>query len=232
MEMKISFPCKVCGSEECRNEYRDLKGFDIVGYEVCVQWSESLDSIPEKNGNGWWMRLDEMPSLSEHRVVHVEKPFNEDVGSYFWTLYLPALSSINGIGEHIQEIESSAFVKCKIESVLYSDDTEAWIEVFISEVKPLKEFSDLLLQRQEEISIWSQIYDFENDHIVRYQDWIYYAGAAQGDLGNWLIIKMVENKPYLVALGEWTFHQDAAYMCNMVLSNETYAKVLQAEEIV
>jgi len=51
-------------------------------------------------------------------------------------------------------------------------------------------------------------------------------------LGNWLIIKLVENRPYLVALGEWTFHQDTAYMCNMVLSNETYKRVLQAEEIV
>ena len=57
-------------------------------------------------------------------------------------------------------------------------------------------------------------------------------GNAQGDLGNWLIIKLVENRPYLVALGEWTFHQDTAYMCNMVLSNETYKRVLQTEEIV
>ncbi|ENW94682.1 hypothetical protein [Acinetobacter dispersus] len=229
--MKICFQCKVCGSQECRNGDKEINGFDIIGYEVCVEWSESLNSIPEKNENGWWMRLDKMPSLSENRVIHVQQPFNEDIGALFWTLYAPALSSLNGYEEYMEEIESSAFVKCKIESVLFSNDIEAWLKVSINEVKPLTEFSNLLPQRQEEISIWSLIYDLENDYIARYKDWIYYSGQAQGDLGNWLIIKMIEQKPYLVALGEWTFHQDAAYMCNMLLSDKSYARVLQAEEI-
>lgn len=230
--MKICFPCQPGRSQECRNKSRDLKGFDIVGYEECVEWSEALDSIPEKNESGWWMRLDEMPSMSEHRVIHVQKPFNEVMGCSFWTFYVPALSSINGLQEYMQEIEHSAFVKCKIVSVLYSDDTEAWIQVLVSEVKPLKEFSNLLGRRYEEVPVWKQIYDLEYDYMVRYKDWIYYSGYEQGDMCNWLIIKIVDNNPYLVALGESEFHQDTAYMCNMVLSNQTYARVLQANEIV
>ncbi|ABC29993.1 hypothetical protein HCH_03233 [Hahella chejuensis KCTC 2396] len=218
--MNIAFKCLACGGGG-KNGFREVEGFPIAAYDGVIDWSDYTDEIPPLNDNNWWMRSEETPVPGDSRVINVRHPFNESAAEAFWTLYTPACSSINGWEEHLEEIDASAFVKCQIERVLSYTEQQAWLKVKVLETITFVEVLNKTPQTEEGLPIVNNTYQFEAFDLQRLNDWMYFSGSAEGDLGNWMLIKQVDGEARLIAFGEWSFHQQCAYLGNISISDET-----------
>ncbi len=224
--MHINFQCPTCGNDT-KNEISGYLEFSIAGYDDVVLWSDLASEIPQANESGWWSRSDKLPQIGEERVVNVRHPFNEALNGEFWTLYTPALSSINGWDEHPEEIEQSAFIKCRATNILAQTETEGWVQVEVMDCIRLNEVTRKFSAKNEPHPLFQRIFEFPSRIIQSFGKWQLYQGNAQGDLGNWLLIELVNDKPHVVAIGEWSFHQNVAYLGNVVLMDRTYQEMVE-----
>jgi len=218
--MNVEFKCHTCGSGG-GNEFRDIVDFTVSAYEHVVEWSNCIEEIPQLNDNKFWLRSEVTPKKEEYRVVNVRHPFNEALGSMFWTLFMPACSGFNGWGEHPDEIDISAFIKCKIAKVLFQDEYQAWLQIKVIECIKLSEAVSALPEVIESVPIVKNTYQFDAFDREILNGWKYYSGTAQGDLGNWMLVKEENGVAKLVAFGEWSFHQHCAYLGNILISRKT-----------
>ncbi|WLQ16517.1 hypothetical protein O5O45_11360 [Hahella aquimaris] len=219
-KMNIAFKCQTCGGGG-ENEFREVDGFAIAAYDGVIDWSDYTDEIPPLNDNKWWMRSEKTPMPGESQMINVGHPFNENTDTAFWTLYMPACSSVNGWDEHPEEIDASAFVKCQIESVLANTEQQAWLKVKVLETITFAEVLNKMPQTEEGLPIVNNTYQFEAFDLERLNDWMYFSGGDQGDLSHWMLIKEVGEGARLVAFGEWNFHRQCAYLGNISISDET-----------
>lgn len=219
--MNVEFKCRACGGGS-KNEFRDINDFSISAYDDVVQWSNCTDEIPHINENNWWELSDITPKPEEYRVVCVSHPFNESLHGVFWTLFMPSLSSMNGWEDFPEEIDSSAFVQCKLEKILTYGEEKAWLQVKVTRTIMLSEVTDVLPEVVESLPIVENTYKFDYFDRENLRDWLYYNGGAQGDLGHWMLVKEINGEARLIAFGEWSFHQNCAYLGNILLSNKTF----------
>jgi hypothetical protein len=248
--MEVILTCHVCGSNG-DNGIVSYSKFNIAGYQSpCVDWSDYQDKIPPDNECKWWMRSDKTPKFGERRIVYVKHPFRETDEKDFWTFYQPAHTSVNGMDECMEEIDSSAFVKCKLLKILSLEGNQAWLQVLVTEVILLKDAQDLIpLQyekssflKNEKPSFLKKLCGFKtyeessflkklccyNPYYYRvYGRWEYYFGGLEGDMGNWFVIYKNDLDVRLISFGEWMFHQESAYLGNLVISEETYQRLTE-----
>lgn len=222
--MEVSFKCRTCGGG--KNEFRNVPDFQIAAYEDIVEWSEMKCSAPTLNENNWWHRSEKLPQIGEKRAVYVRHPFNENGDKCFWTLYFPVNSSINGWEEHPEEIDQSAFIKCKLNKIISSNESSAWVQVEIKDRILLSDAVNRVPVLNETDPIINNTYQFDNFEVKNFGEWMYYSGSAQGDLGNWMLLRIIDTQPRLIAFGEWTFHQYCAYIGNISISTPTF-EILQ-----
>lgn len=218
--MNIQFKCKTCGESE-KQIFHNFLECEIFGYESIVEWTDLSNSIPQKNENGWWLKSEVTPRVKEKRVIHTIHPFCANKGNDFWALYMPALSTINGWDMHPEEIPNSAFVKCRLIDVLEKNENYAWLIVEVIQVILLNEANKTLPAKNEVTPFLNYMYNF-NLHGSVFNDWRFYNGDEQSNLGHWILIQIIEDKPHLIAYGEWEFHLSTAYLCNIILSSETF----------
>jgi hypothetical protein len=218
--MNVEFKCHTCGGGG-KNEFRDIVDFTVSAYEDVLEWSDCTDEIPQLNDYKWWLRSEETPRKDEYRVVSVRHPFNEKLKGTFWTLFLPACSSINGWQDHPDEIDISAFVKCKLDKVLHHGENQAWLRIEVVECIKLSEAVNVLPEVKESLPIVENTYQFDTFDRETLSGWKYYSGSAQGDLGNWMLVKEDKELAKLVAFGEWSFHKHCAYLGNILISSKT-----------
>ena len=218
--MEVKLRCPTCGRGG-KNEFRDVPDLEIAAYEDIVEWSAMEGSVPPLNENNWWLRSEKLPEIGEKRAVFVRHPFNENGDSCFWTLYFPAASSINGWEEHPEEIDQSAFIECRLDKVITSGELSAWIQVEVVGRIMLSDAQASVQVSNETVPITNSMYQFDNFELLKFEDWWYYSGSAQGDLGNWILLKQVGKGLRLIAYGEWAFHQYCTYLGNVSVSDST-----------
>ena len=132
----------------------------------------------------------------------------------------------------MEEIDRSAFVKCRLLNILSIDKHQAWLEVVINESILLQDSIEIISASHEKSPFLARLYDFSPYHYQSYQQWEYYTGSAESDLGNWFLIYKAEDNVHLISFGEWSFHQDSAYLGNLVLSPETYQSLVKGRKAV
>lgn len=223
--MSVEFTCNMCGSDDI---YKNtvFEDFYASAYsDSVVLWSQVEDKIPELNKNDFWLRSEHAPSIGDSWAVSVCYPFNQDAGAEFWTLYVPAGSSLNGWAEHPEEIDLSAFVKCKVVKILRERDHQAWVQVHVTDRVMLSEATERVPVVEEVSPLLGKLYTFDHTNVLNFGGWQLCQGDGQGDLGNWLLLKEIDNKPHIIAMGEWGFHQQVAYLGNVRLTDKTYNEI-------
>lgn len=225
--MEVILTCDVCGRIGGDNGFESYSEFNIAGYQSpTVEWSDFEDEIPPKNEYNWWMRSEKTPEVAEQRVVFVKHPFSETDEKYFWTFYQPAYTSINGMDVCMEEINSSAFVKCSLLKIILLENDRAWLQILVNEVILIEDAQKLIPVNCEESSFLKKLYNFNPYQYKSYGDWEYYWGNVQGDLGNWFVIYKNNLDTRLISFGEWMSHQNSAYLGNLVMSEETYQSLV------
>ena len=224
--MKIKLFCSTC-KEFVEKEHPTYREFPYAGYaDEVVRWSDENESIPPINENGSWQRSDVTPNAHNKRVVCISKPFSEDISSSFWTLYQPALANLNGWEEHPEDIERSAFIKCKIDTLLEMAEEKAWAKVEVLEVIRFDSILNKLDAEEDDDNFIKKVYEYESSEFEAFGNWIYFVASSQGDLGHTMLIRVDESGVYhLVCYTEWNFHCSAAFVGNLVLTKETVAQL-------
>jgi hypothetical protein len=228
--MQIKLTCSVCGNSG-DNGIISYAEFDLAGYGDAIDWSDCEDRIPDRDERKWWMRSERIPQVGERRVIQVKHPFYETDERDFWSFYQPALTHINGVDLHIEEIDRYAFVRCQLSNILSIDNNQPWVQVLVKEVILLADAPNELPLRSEESAFLEKLYSFSPYYYKPYGNWEYYFGSAQGDLGNWFFIYKTALDVRLISFGEWSFHQDAAYLGNLVISDKTYKSLTKKRKL-
>ncbi|MCL2462062.1 MAG: hypothetical protein FWF44_05300 [Defluviitaleaceae bacterium] len=213
--MKLAFACKVCG-EIAKPQKTVLKDFKIIAYDNMVDWLDISESVPAINERKWARAL-AMPSCGELRPVFVRFPFNFDIGEYFWVLFMPCWSYLNGWQEFPHEIAESAIVKCRFDSIIAQSEDCAWVNLYVAEVTPLpalcEKFPAVVCN-----NYLSGIKEVQPHEILEYEDWLEYSWNGEGDCGAWgLLNKYNVDSYHMVLYCEWEFHYRNVYCGNLIV---------------
>lgn len=224
-EQIIVFECTVC-HKNYEKAKKDHPAFEITGLDNVMDWSDFRpeDNLPRLDER-IWARSEKAPTAGERRIVQVHSHFHMSLGESFWTLFTPALSHFNGWDSHPEEIEASAFVRCKLERVLDRNEQKAWVELYIEEVALLSELCAKVPPRDgsgyaEHLGL------YRDSHIFQWQDWFLVTSSAEGDLGVWGLVRKTAGHYHLVTMGDWDFHLDMAYGGNLVLPESEWDEML------
>lgn len=224
-ENVIAFQCSVCNRiyEKAKKEHKD---FEITGLDNVMKWSDFLpeDNLPSLD-NELWVWSDKAPEVGEERVVLAHSHFHMTVGESFWILYTPVLSSLNGWDSHPEEIENSAFVKCRLERILVRNEKIGWVSIIIEEVLPLQDHC-LQIPPKDGTGYTDQLVFYGDPSIFQWNEWFFVSSSAQGDLGAWGLIRKTKENYHLIAMGEWDFHTDIAYGGNLILPEREWEEML------
>ena len=173
---KLAFKCRACKQVAEKIEL-ESRGSDIVAYEDMMDWPDFSQSVPDLDEQ-IWQRTITTPSKGEMKKVQVYFPFHMSVGETFWTLFRPALSSFNGWEDHPDEIDSSALVKCRFESILSKNEEKAWITIGIEEVLLLAEICDKLPEKEGAGYLDGFKMFGEKSSLVAYGEWGFHSSLV------------------------------------------------------
>ena len=228
--MEVKLTCAVCGAIGY-NQISSYSEFAISGYDSSIEWSDEELEIPAIKDGKYWSRSDLTPQIGQKRVILVNSRFCETDQQEFWAFFHPGLSHLNGIDCYMEEIDRYAFVKCKIVNILSIDKHQAWVQVIINESILIQDSINIIPASYEESPFLAKLYDFSPYDYQSYQKWEYYFGDGQGNLGNWFLIYKAKDNVHLISFGEWNFHQDSAYLGNLILSPETYQSLVKGRKL-
>lgn len=223
IENRLAFVCRACKKVHDIVNVNDKKGFEIVAFKDIVEWSDFTDELPMLE-NEIWERSIEAPQKYQIKKIRAHFPFNFAIGEEFWTLFCPAWSSFNGWDEYPEEIDSSALVKCKFESVIIENEEKAWINVSIGEVILLSDICEKVTPRRGLINA-EDFRCFRDRDIVSYQSWTLFNAGSEGDIGNWALVKKYKSQNIVVAYGEWDFYKDLIYFGNVILTQDEMSEL-------
>ncbi len=190
-------------------------------YIYCqAEWLDmSKQSLPELKTD-IFRRSDGFPKTGEKRYLKVSHPFCCKTGKNFKTLFQPAMSSVNGIGEPPEELEQSAVVTCQLDEILSKNDFCAWISVTVREVILLSE-----LYQHYPAQVSPDLFEkftSHNPHAVQlysfsWQNWDYDSWTAQGDVGEWkLFFTDPDGTKHLILLYYWGNCDEILYIGNII----------------
>ena len=210
----MKFKCSVC-REYVEEKIELMDGFCEIAYNS-FEWLDRNVHIPALNDD-IWQRSNELPDRNEHRFLKVLSPFNEEIGSEFNVLYMPAMSYFNDWSEYPDEISKSAIIRCKFEKVIDADEFRAWIEVLVLSVTKLENLCEVYpVRRTDKLMDKQSLYD-EPEKLC-YGSWEYFVWSVQGDIGQWhLIFIDREGLRHLILFGKWDFHSDFVQCGNLIL---------------
>ncbi|NGZ77675.1 hypothetical protein [Saccharibacillus alkalitolerans] len=229
MENRLAFPCRACGSPaEMKTD--DSREFEIVGKMDIVQWSDFVraDELPEP-GAGIWARSVVMPRTGEIRFVQASYPFNQQIGDRFWTLFMPALSALNGWDDHPEEVDGSGMAECSFLEVVNRGEDQAWIAVRVESMIPLSEAARIFEPRRA-ARLRKNFEPFAPLNAERFGKWICITGSLQGNIGVWALIERTVQGGRMILYGEWEMHADLVFCGHLELSDDELAELLELAE--
>lgn len=224
---RLSFKCNAC-NEFVEEKVKVNKDFVINGYDNIIEWSDFKegDKLPDVDER-IWVRSDKLPEEDSIRIVKAYCGFSFKIEEEFSTLYMPALSSVNGWEEYPEEINKSAIVKCQLKKVISYDEKSAWIVIDIIEVISLSKMMINYKERKVTTDYVECVGIYGASYALEYEDWLYFECNAQSDIGSWCLIKKHNDKYNLVLYNEWGFHYDFIYADNIIVSRDSIDKMLQ-----
>jgi len=224
--MTIDFSCATCGGRD-KNLTTNFPEFPVSAYDQeVIAWSQLEGEIPALNKNNHWLLSDSAPDVGEKRVVGTCHPFNENLGTDFWTLFVPSRSVLDGWAESIEDIDRSAFVQCQVLKILEKSEHRAWLQVKVTDRIMLGDTLHQVPAVLELSPLFRRMYKFEHCQLLNSGNLQYYFGSSQGNLGNWMVLEQCGDRVHAIALGEWNFHQHSAFSGNLILTEKTYDDIV------
>ncbi|WP_017812267.1 hypothetical protein [Paenibacillus shenyangensis] len=228
----FGFTCSSCGSGP--PVYPKLKkGYEIFAFEQAISWMETLTaedgSLVDSER---FILAEQAPVKGKESVVLVRFPFNYAIGDTFWGLFSPPDSFLNGWEKRNQhEINESAFVRCTFLSVVSDNINNAYIKVMIEDVLFLNQM-DTHLDEQNGSGFLKDMGMFRGLDLDQFEEWLYFSDGAEGDIGIWALLHILETDYRLVAYGDWSFHENYIYGGNLKIpAAEVDMLISQAKEI-
>ncbi len=217
--MQSLFKCRVCGSSKLPKPDETFQYFEEFLYCINTEWLDMAQPIPELETN-IFLRSDEIPKTGEKRYLKIRHPFCLTSDNCFKTLFMPASSSVNGIGEPPEELEQSALVTCHLDKFLSRNDFCAWVSVTVQEVilfselyqyYPARIHSDLFAPFTTHNPHAVQLYPFT------WKNWDYDCWTAQGDAGEWkLFFTDPSGIQHLLLWSYWGACDELLYIGNII----------------
>ncbi|WP_277375746.1 hypothetical protein [Paenibacillus polymyxa] len=226
-EETIAFKCGAC-KQIPDKPLLENKDFEIVAIEDAMDWADFKHHTPDLN-NEIWERALIPPVKGDSKKIQVYFPFHMTVGETFWTLFRPAYSHFNGWEEQPDEINFSAFIKCRFEDIISKNEKRTWITVRVEEVLLLKNVCNEMPPR-DGTGYLDSFHMFGEAQLLQYKDWILLDANAQSNLGIWALIKRVKDDNHLVAYGEWEFHSNLVYCGNLIIPEDELNQFMHVRE--
>lgn len=211
--MKLHLSCRAC-KHTLSHDTTFLSPFLYRGYDSSLEWSDFVDTVPDL-ANSIWQRSDVVPGTGESRLVRIHYPFSQSSGEKFWSLYQPALSSINGWSEYPEEIDASAFVECEVTDIASSTPHEAWARVTVSRVIMVRDAFSTLPVNTESPDF---ITEYSWQEVTPHANWLLLESSYEGDFGESALVRTVGDKYHLVLFSTWGLHESTAYLGNVLQS--------------
>ncbi|MEC0496826.1 hypothetical protein [Bacillus glycinifermentans] len=188
----VTFKCPTCKQVPEKPKMESSR-FEMVAFEEGIEWSDFTGNVPSLDER-IWTRSDQAPVAGEERIIQVSHPFHLAIGETFWTLFMPARSSLNGWDSYPSEIGRSAFVQFGLEQVIDRNEEKAWVKINIHHAVYLKDISSILPVRDG-----SGALNFFHlfDPVSTYGDWILLDANAQSNLGVWALIHKTAERSHL-----------------------------------
>ena len=220
----MNFLCRCCKSRITKGnrtpQMIESAGIHDVGYRV--EWMEepegNAQSVPVHERQ--WIYSNQQPVIGEDRILKVEKPFDENIGDEFTTIFEPFEMFMNGwdCAESPEDIDKVCAVRCRFDEVLRADDFSAFITVRVLNVVPLHRLYEVIPETVtdypffEDFGICEKVWtEYEDEHRL-YREW-----NAQGDVGQEQLICTDDNGiRHEVLTSEWDMHDDFYYFHNLV----------------
>jgi len=210
---------------EFQPEWTAIAGFG----DSCVKWlAKDACSI----GNGKiWERLNTQPLPDEVYTLRVSTPFAATSTQSVWVLYQPALTSINGWGDPLEEIPLCCLVQAVLLDVIeygreHYGGAYAWIKVQIQQVVPLNEIVQRFPPNSSgEACRMVQQNLSQGYERVEWGDWTIISVSAQGNVGGWIVTKNYNGSQTIVLYCDWWVDEDDLYAGNRVLTEEEWAQL-------
>ncbi|OAZ49340.1 hypothetical protein [Paenibacillus polymyxa] len=168
-EETIAFKCGAC-QQVPDKPLLENKDFEIVAIEDTMDWADFKHDTPDLNSEIWERALNP-PAEGDLKKVQVYFPFHMSVGETFWTLFRPAYSHFNGWEEQPDEINFSAFIKCRFQDIISKNEKRAWIHVRVEQVLFLKNVCNEMPPR-DGTGYLDSFHMFGEPQLLQYKDWI------------------------------------------------------------
>ncbi|MGR3205172.1 hypothetical protein ACSYGW_01995 [Bacillus glycinifermentans] len=222
-EDAVTFKCPTCKQVPEKPKMESSR-FEIVAFEEGIEWSDFTGNVPSLDER-IWTRSDQAPVAGEERIIQVSHPFHLAIGETFWTLFMPARSSLNGWDSYPSEIDRSAFVQFGLEQVIDRNEEKAWVKINIHHAVYLKDISSILPVRDGSGAL-NFFHLFDPPNVSTYGDWILLDANAQSNLGVWALIHKTAERSHLAAYGEWESHSYLVYGGNLIIPEKELAAFL------
>jgi hypothetical protein len=209
---------------KCPRQYQE---FSFSGYaDRVIIWSNESDRIPDADITGDIPSLDRTPIPNQIIVCCVFYPFNQDMNQEFWATFISGAAKWNGWGKTPEDLNNSAFIKCKAVDILEMEEDSAWIKIQIIEVLKLNSIHQRIREISDRNNFIDRIFIFDRADVYFYKNWIYYCGNGEGDVGTDLIIRNEHGKYNLIYFEEYIFDDAYAYIGNLSLSAKIVKKLI------
>ena len=217
----MNFICRCCKSRVAKTkpaEFLSDVGLHTTAYHF--EWvnfnEEDKDKpIAERRRENF----DETPEEGKNYIMMVEKPFDEELGGIFTSVFEPSMMLINGwdCADRPEDIYKAAAVLCQFMEVLWADDFSAYIKVKVRNVVLLSELYKVLPETESETPV--EFYDDDEEVWTEYEDehWLNRNWDGQGDVGGQQYLYTDENGRSHEVMTSWfDFHDDSYYLGNRV----------------
>jgi len=208
----LRFECRACG-EAVEIPKTAKNGFAIIAYDGMVEWPAASDGVPPVN-DCVWARAAAMPLKGVVHPAFVRFPFDFAVGERFWTLFMPALSCLNGWEEYPDEINVSAIVQCRFESIIEQGEDGAWVQLLVMDAIPLTALSERFPAVHCDKYLRG-ITENPLHAVFAHKEWVLHSWSVQGDCGEWGLLQRRGNAYHMVLYGEWGFHERNVHCGNI-----------------
>lgn len=212
--------CKCC-SKSAKDVPLALAKKALLGGYSNVKWADCDERSPTTEV---WRPSNQAPETGSKRLICLRYParFMDKDGT--WFVFRPAYSTLDGWLDHPEELAQSGIARCKWLSTLSNEGHKAWVEVEVLEYIALSKITDAKAVIAGDIPM-----KFFNPKPfwIEKDEWAYYSWSAQGDLGEWAVIRTKEQTAKILLYGEWGFDYDSFSLLNLKLDERSLAELLK-----
>jgi hypothetical protein len=218
MGERLSFICRAC-QLDTGTVVPNISWAALWGFAGCIRWlaeqpAAGVDSLSP-------LCLPEAPTLGDEHWLAVGKPFHAALEQEFWCLYQPPRSYYNGWDDQPDEMALSALARCRPLAFRDVGSDNAIVHVLITDLLAFPDIGKRFAVGETiDAPALEQLVPSARREATRLSNFTYLDFNFEGDLGAWAIIERRQDREFLIATGEWGWHEDHLFAGNSPLDEQ------------